>query len=41
MLKNLSSEETGSSYEQVFVFSDNPRKIYWIKVKKSRKTGKG
>ena len=39
MSKNSSSKETGLSYGQKFVYSDNPRQNIWQKVKKSSKIG--
>ena len=35
--KNCSLDETGLSYDQKFVWSDNPRQNVWNKVKKSSK----
>ena len=37
--KNLSVNETGPSYGQKFVFSDNPSQKIWHKVKKYSKIG--
>ena len=39
MSKNSSLKETGSSYSQKFICSDNPRQTIWQKVKKSSKIG--
>ena len=39
MSKNLSLKETGPSYGQTFVCSDNPGQNSWHKVKKSSKIG--
>ena len=39
MSKNLSLKETGISYHKTFVYSDNPGKDLWNKVKKCSKIG--
>ena len=39
MSKNSSLKETGPSYSQKFVYSDNPGQNVWHKVKKSSKIG--
>ena len=39
MSKNSSLKETGPSYGQKFVCSDNPGQNIWHKVKKSSKIG--
>ena len=39
MSKNSSVKETGPSYGQIFVCSDNPGQNIWQKVKKYSKIG--